>query len=78
MPALEPVLEGKGALAGYYATQRFNRPALRAELLQRIVVGNKVIDHERISGIEERPVESVAVFEVRDGLIETAWFFAPE
>ncbi|HSW82906.1 MAG TPA: hypothetical protein VLH12_05490, partial [Usitatibacter sp.] len=52
-------------------------PNLHAEILSRIVMGNKVIDHERVSGIGEKPLEAVAVYEVADGLIKTVWFFYP-
>ena len=76
MPALAPAISGKAQLADFYATQRFNRPGLHAELVARLVLGNKVIDHERISGVQEQPLETVGVFEVSDGLIQTAWFFA--
>jgi hypothetical protein len=77
MPAAEPALAGKAAFGEFYRTQRFNLPALRAEVLQRIAMGNKVIDHERISGLAERPVEAAAVYEVVGGLIERVWFFYP-
>jgi hypothetical protein len=64
------------ALAEYYATQRFNLIGLNAELLNRMEIGNKVIDHERISGVRELPFEVAAVYEVADDLIRTVWFFA--
>ncbi|HWU87687.1 MAG TPA: nuclear transport factor 2 family protein [Kofleriaceae bacterium] len=80
MPSVEPSIRGKAALREFYATQRFNRPALKAELLHRIVLGNKVFDHERITGLSEQPIEMVAVFEVvaldRGGLIQTTWFYS--
>jgi hypothetical protein len=69
---------GKPALAEYYATQRFNLVDLNAKLLDRMVLGNKVVDHERISGVRELPFDVAAVFEVADGLIRTVWFFAAE
>ena len=37
----------------------------------------KVIDHERVIGIRDGPMEAVAVYEVRDGLIRNVWFFFP-
>jgi hypothetical protein len=77
MPESEPALTGKAAFGEFYRTQRFNLPALRAEVLQRIAMGNKVIDHERVSGIAEQPIEAVAVYEVVGGLIERVWFFYP-
>jgi hypothetical protein len=75
-PNPEPSLRGKAQLEEFYATQRFNRPALHAELLHRIVLGNKVIDHERITGVETEPLEMVVIFEIEDGLIETLWTFS--
>ena len=78
MPLLEPTIVGKAKLSEFYATQRFNLPALRAEIVNRIVLGNKVIDHERVFGIREQPMEVAAVYEVAGGLIRTVWFFAPE
>ena len=77
-PAMTPSISGKAAFAEFYATQRFNLPALRAELLNRIVLGNKVIDHERIYGVREQPFEMAVVFDIRDGLIQTMWSFATE
>lgn len=76
LPATEPAIVGKAALAEMYATQRFNLPGLHAELVNRMVIGNKVIDHERISGVREQAFEVAAVYEVIDGLICTAWFFS--
>jgi hypothetical protein len=76
MPALEPSVTSKAMLRDFYATQRFNRPGLHAELVSRTVIGNKVFDHERIHGLGEAPLETMAVFEVVDGLIQTCWFFA--
>ncbi len=78
MPASEPSLKGKAALAEFYANERFNLPQLRADILDRIAMGNKVIDHERIHGVRAAPFEAAAVYEVIDGLIARAWFFAPE
>jgi hypothetical protein len=77
MPAAEPALSGKSAFGEFYRTRRFTLSKLNAEIVQRIAIGNKVIDHERVSGIEERPIEMIAVYEVRDGLIDCVWFFTP-
>lgn len=73
-PASAPTLTGKSAFAEFYATQRFNRPALRAELVNRMVFGNTVIDHERIhglGGLGEQPLEMAVVYLVQDDLIQT-------
>ena len=77
MPGREATLSGRAALAEHYGRNRFQNPKLHAEIVKRIVLGNKVIDHERVVGIEEHPVEVVAVYEVSGGLIRNVWFFAP-
>lgn len=77
-PSIEAAISGKAQLAEFYGTQRFNLPALKAELLSRIVLGNKVIDHERIWGLNEQPLEAVGVYAVVDGLIQHVWFYSPE
>ncbi len=74
-PATEPSMAGKAVLAQYYGTQRFTLPGLRAELVKRIALGDKVIDHERVFGVGDKPFEVAAVYHVTDGLIRSVWFF---
>jgi len=74
-PAIEPAISGKAALADYYTANRFNLPNLHADLLHRIVLGDRVIDHERIHGVRDEPFEVAAVYRVVEGKIEEAWFF---
>ena len=74
-PSGTPVLEGKAAFAAHYAAHRFNLPDLHADVLSRMIVGNKVIDHERVSGVREQPFDAVVVYDVVDGLIRSVWFF---
>lgn len=77
MPTDRPDTVGKPALRAFYAEHRFSIPTLRAELLSRIASGDKVVDHERIHGLGDAPVEMIAVYQVRDGVIADVWFFAP-
>ncbi len=77
IPAPDPSISGKAELARFYGTERFNRPGLHAEVLNRMVLGDKVIDHERIGGLRNEPIEVVAVYAIVGGLIECGWFFAP-
>jgi hypothetical protein len=77
MPATEPAIAGKAALNETYR-KRFSSPGLHADIVGRMVIGNKVIDHERVRGIQDTPVEAVAVYEVEAGLIQTVWFFYPD
>ena len=74
-PAVEPVLSGKAAFAEHYAKNRFTNSALHATVVNRMVAGNKVVDHERIVGLEADVVEAIAVYEVEAGLIKKVWFF---
>jgi hypothetical protein len=56
---------------------RFTEPNLHATLLHRIVLGQVVIDHERIARTFPEgagKIELVAMYEVRDGLIVRATF----
>lgn len=58
-------------------TKRFADPRLHAEIVKRIVVGNTVVDHERVRlTLPEGPgtLEAIAIYEVRDGKITTVWF----
>lgn len=77
-PAKEPFLDGKAAFKAYYGEKRFVLPTLHAEVVQRMVVGNKVADHERISGIGPSAVEGLAVYEVVAGKIKNVWFHSDE
>ena len=74
-PAPEPALAGKEAFAEFYRTERFNRPALHAQIVNRIVLGRRVIDHERISGVRDAPFEIAVVYEVVDDRIAAVWAF---
>lgn len=58
---------------------RFQEPDLHAQLLRRTVIGNVVIDHERVTrnfaqGIGH--VEMMCLFEVVDGLIVKSTYLA--
>jgi hypothetical protein len=75
-PAVEPVLSGKLAFAAHYAKNRFTIPALHATVVNRMVSGNTVVDHERIVGLGAEVVEAIAVYVVEAGSrIKKVWFF---
>jgi len=74
-PQTEPVLSGKKAFSEHYGKNRFTLPRLHAEVVNRIVAGNKVVDHERVSGLQEGIVEAIVVYEVVGGRIRTVWFY---
>ena len=74
-PATEPVLSGKDAFAAHYAKHRFKLPGLHAEVVNRMVAGDTVVDHERITGLTEGVVEAIAVYQVVGERIRTVWFY---
>ncbi|WP_372870014.1 nuclear transport factor 2 family protein [Shewanella sp.] len=77
-PQIEPVLHGKVEFAEFYRRERFCLPNLHAEVTNRMVLGNKVIDHEKITGLNEQVLEVAVVYEIRDGLIHTVWSFSAD
>ncbi len=69
-----PFLIGKSALAEHYRNNRFNLSGLRAELVNRMAFGNKVIDQERVFGVQDEPMEVAVIFEVTAAGISKVWF----
>jgi hypothetical protein len=56
---------------------RFNEPNLHARLINRIVAGNTVFDHEEVTRTFPEgtgKVELVAIYEVQNHRIAKAWF----
>lgn len=40
-----------------------------------MVAGNTVVDHERISGLQEGVVEAIVVYQVSGERIHAVWFY---
>ena len=54
-------------------------PDLHCELVNRIVLGNTVIDHERVTFRKGEPeMEAVAIYKIADGKIEAVYFVRKE
>jgi len=66
-----PFLKGKENIKDYYANLFEQSPDLNSEIQSRIIIGNKVIDHEVITGRMGNlaPVELVLIFEVSENKI---------
>lgn len=45
-----------------------------SQTVQRMVFGNKIIDHERVTGVPGAPLEVAAIYEVGEGAIGKVWF----
>lgn len=72
------VAAGTAALRARFAA-RFQEPNLYAKLLNRIVMGNMVIDHELVTRtFAEGPgtIELTMIYEVQNGHIQRAWMMA--
>jgi hypothetical protein len=74
LPSPEPILVGKQAFTEHYRNNRFSHSGLHAELVGRMVFGNKVIDQERVRGIGSEVLEVAAIYEVTPAGISTVWF----
>ncbi|MGH6952555.1 MAG: nuclear transport factor 2 family protein [Alphaproteobacteria bacterium] len=78
LPRNEIFLSGHEDVRKFYREKRFNLQALRAELVNSIVMGDTVIYHERLRGLEPgKVVETVAIYGVSGGLIQRVWFIRP-
>ena len=67
---------GSAAIRERFVT-RFKEPNLHATLLSRVVMGNVVIDHERVTRTFPEGtgrIELVAIYEVQNGRIAQATF----
>jgi hypothetical protein len=69
---------GSAAFHERYAA-RFQEPNLHATLLNRIVMGNIVVDHEEVSRTFPEgagKIELLMIYEVQNGRIARAWSIA--
>ena len=69
-------VRGIAQLRERYA-KAFADPTLRADIVNRIVVGNTVVDHERVRRTSpEGPgtIEAIAMYVVEKGKITRVWF----
>ncbi len=65
---------GRDALEERYALLFKNAPDVHVEIVKRIVVGNVVIDEERISGTPSgRDAHVGVIYEIADGEIAKVW-----
>jgi len=68
------ILKGLADLKEKYK-ERFHVQKVQAKLVNRMLIGDKVIDHESVSGIKENEdVKAVAVYQIEDELIRRVWF----
>ena len=49
-------------------------PALYCQLQNRIVQGNMVIDHEKVSGFGDKPLEAIVIYVIEEEKIRKVYF----
>ena len=69
-----PSLSGRTSIAERFGSKTFKLPGLRAEILSRLVCGNKVIDIERSWGFGAEPITGPVIYEVNGDVIQNVWF----
>lgn len=68
------MIRGKEQLKSSYR-ERFEVLNVHADIQNRIVIGNKVIDHEYVRGLEkDARKKAVAIYEIENSLIKRVWF----
>lgn len=74
-PSNKVSLEGKEAFTERYKKLFEENPLLHAELKNRTVMGNFVMDHEYLSGRANGTIgEAIAIYEVNETHIVKVWF----
>jgi len=69
----QPIMDGRESMRANYKSMFANTPNLYCEIKNRIVLGNKIIDKELVT-VNDRHIEAVAIYEVKDGLIQKVTF----
>ena len=73
-------VRGREMLRSYMATYFEAQPAVRSEIEEAVVTGEFVAVRERASWTapdgEERSQAALAVYNVRDGLIQRVWYYS--
>jgi len=73
LPSGQIVAEGMAQIQTMYQ-QRFDIPELRCRVHSKTDIGDFAIDRETVYGLPDGPMEIVAMYEVRDSVIQTVYF----
>lgn len=69
----EVLMHGVAEVRRSYADLFANSPALHAHIVQRVVVGGFVADHEHVTGRAGGDKDVLITYDVRDGRIHRIW-----
>ena len=79
LPSGEASWDSREAMRQRYTKRFADNPELHCTITKRIVHDDWVVDHELVTGVKERPrIRAVAIYEVRNGLIQNVWFLPVE
>lgn len=67
------IMKGKAEMRAAYE-KVFMKTGLHAEIVSRTYVGSTVIDTERVTGLREGIVSAIAIYKIRESLIEKVYF----
>jgi hypothetical protein len=68
------LMRGKPAIREEY-TKYFNKtPELHCQIVNRMVLGNTVVDQEKLTSATRKPSEGIAVYKIENGKIITVHF----
>jgi hypothetical protein len=74
MQSGEVFCSGKEQMREIYGNLFSEKENLHCRLVNRIVCGDFVFDEEKVTGLRGDTVHAVAIYEIKDGLIQRAWF----
>ncbi|MFD2513492.1 nuclear transport factor 2 family protein [Pontibacter locisalis] len=70
--------QGKEELRKRYGAMFAATPDLHCEVVNRIIAGDVVIDHEKVQRVKDKPrTDAIAVYRVKDGKIVEVTFIPP-
>lgn len=74
MQSGEAFCSGKDQMREIYGKLFLEKESLHCRLVNRIVCGEFVFDEEKVTGLRGDTVHAVAIYEIKNGLIQRAWF----
>jgi hypothetical protein len=75
----ELLYEGRDEMYGLYGRMFSRTPDLHCKLVNRMVMGNTVIDQEEVTVQKgEAPMRAIAIYKIRDGKIAEVYFIRDE
>jgi hypothetical protein len=74
LPTGNVIAQGKQSITDLYAARFRDNPELNCAVHSRMDLANFAIDRETVTGLPNGPVDIIAIYEVREGLIQSVQF----